>query len=223
MGTEGIWIPLLLSGLSAGASIYNTNKTASRQDAATAASIRNQSAKQREADARVNEEVQKLQGSTSADERAQRLDQYMTQLRRNRAGQASGLSPVVGSDTFKQDAAGALEGVQNQAGMTAGLMARMDAPAMQRQGEAFDYGHLGTDIGLLSREAKGQQFLDELRMRAVKRNPWLDAFSGLTGAAASGWGTGIIPENSNILDSVEKYTPMQYGGRAVYGVGGRVA
>ena len=39
-------------------------------------------------------------------------------------------------------------------------MARIEAPRLQRQGEAFDYGRLATDIDGLSREAAGQSFID---------------------------------------------------------------
>lgn len=207
----GTYLAMAAAAAAASANAYNTHQTAKRQDAAAADSIRNQSAKQRQADARVNEEVQSLQNSTPEDSRAKRLDQYMTQLRMNKAAQAGGLTPAIGSDAFKADSASALEGVQQDAANTAGLMARMDAPGMQRQTEAAGYGRMGTDIGLLSREAKGQQFLDDLRLKSIRRNEGLDFAAGLLNAYASGGFSGL-----GSAAGAGKYTPMEYGGKALY-------
>ena len=41
---------------------------------------------------------------------------------------------------------------------------------MQRQREATSAGKLGTDIGMIGRESKGQQFIDDLRLRAIRRS-----------------------------------------------------
>lgn len=196
MGAEVI-VPLILSGLSAGMSAYNTQKTAKREDQALAESIRNQASKQKEADARTLKEVSAMEGSTSRDEEAKRTDQYATQLRRNRANmQGVNLMPGVGGATFTADAAKAMQGVDQYAGQTAGLMAQADAPGMQRQDEAFGFGKLATDIGLLQRESRGQAYIDELRRRSIRRNPWLDMAAGLTGAAggamAGGGGVGSL-------------------------------
>lgn len=187
MGME-ILIPLIGTALSGGMTAYNTNKTAKKQDNALALQIRNQGRKQQEIDARVNSEVDKLKGSTSEDEIAKRLDQYGSQLRRNRAGLEGGLTPNIGSDEFRSDSANAAQAVQTGTGQVAGLMARMDAPGMQRQGENASFGHLATDTSLLAREAQGQDFIDRLRLAGIRRNPWIDMGAGLVGAAGSAFG-----------------------------------
>lgn len=189
MGAE-ILIPLALSAASAGMTAYNTNKTAKREDRALADSIRNQSMKQRQADARTAAELQKMQGSTSRDEEAQRMNQYSEQIRRNRAGLKGGLGTVGGKD-FAADAAAAGGLVESYAGETGNLMAQVDAPGMQRQNEAFGFGDLATDINLLQRESRGQAYIDELRRRTIKRNPWLDMAAGLTSAAAGSMAGGM--------------------------------
>lgn len=189
MGAEVI-IPLLLTAASAGTSYINTRNTAKAQDNQAATAIRNQSAKQRAADAKVNAEVSKLQGSSSADEKAKRMADYSAQLRRNKAVQSGGLAPAIGSQTFRDDAAAASDQVQSEGMATADLMARMDAPGMQRQGEAFGFGHLGTDIDMVRRESQGQSFIDDLRLRAIRRNPWLDLASGVMSGAAGAFGGG---------------------------------
>lgn len=194
-------IGLALAAAAAGGSYYNTQQTAKRQDQAAADSIRNQSLLQRKADTQVDSAVQKLQGSTSADANAQRLDDYMNVLRRNKATTDNGLAPTIGSQTFQTDAATRATGANDFAAKTAGLMARMDAPQMQRQQEGFDYGNLATNIGLVGRESQGQNFLDQLRLNAIRRNAKIDLASGLlmagaggvmngAGTAASGYGGG---------------------------------
>lgn len=207
MGAE-VLVPLLLTGLSAGASAYNTNKTAKREDRALADSIRNQSAKQKQADARTLQEVSTLENSSSRDEETKRMDQYATQLRRNRGNmQGATLNTGVGGDAFTADAAQAMSGVDGYAGETADLMARADAPGMQRQGEGFGFGKLATDIGLMQRESRGQAYIDELRRRSIRRNPWLDMGAGLLGSAAGSFGGGgelggIFPNSKPALSQV---------------------
>lgn len=183
---------LLATAAAAGAQAYNTNQTMRRQDRAAADSIRYQSRLQREADARVNQEVQSLEASTAEDERAQRLSQYMDTLRAGDANLTAGLTPGVGSEAFREDSAAAADAVRSGAGRTAGLMSRIDAAQMQRQGEGFGYGRLATDIGLIGRRSQGQAFMDDLRMRSIQRNPWIDAgaavLQGMAGGLAGGGG-----------------------------------
>lgn len=179
---------LLATAAAAGAQAYNTNQTARRQDSAAAGAIRSQSRLQREADARVNDEVQNLEGSTAEDERAQRLNEYMGALRAGDANLTAGLTPGVGSEAFREDSAAAADSVRGGAGRTAGLMSRIDAAGMQRQGEGFGYGRLATDIGLIGRRSQGQEFMDSLRMRSIQRNPWIDAGAQVLQGAAGGMG-----------------------------------
>ena len=108
----------------------------------------------------------------------------MQTLRTNKGQIEGGLTPNIGGDAFREDAASAAGRVQAGAADSAGLLSRIDAPGLQRQGEAFSYGRLGTDLGLINREAKGQAFMDDLRLKAIRRNPWLDAASSLMGGAA---------------------------------------
>lgn len=179
-------LPLLLAAGSAGLSYVNTRNTAKREDQALATQIRNQGDKQRKVDSRVNEEVTKLQGSTAEKSRKEGLDSYMQALLTNKAKTQNGLNPGFGSKAFQADAREAGADVNAYADETAGLMSRIDAPGQQRQDEAFGYGKLATDVGLLSREARGQNFLDELRVRNVRRNPGMDALSSFLGGAAGG-------------------------------------
>lgn len=186
------YVALALAAAAAGGQYYNATNTAKRQDNQAALGIQNQSRIQKQADAKVNDAVAKLADSNAADAKASRLDDYMNVLRRNRSTVEAGLTPNIGSDTFKTDAATAASDASSYADKTAGLMARMDAPGIQRQQEGFDYGNLATDIGLIGRESQGQSFLDQLKLGRIRRNAKIDLGSGLlmagAGAAASGAG-----------------------------------
>jgi len=179
-------IGLALAAAAAGGSYYNTQKTAQRQDNQAALGIQNQSRIQKQADTKVNDAVAKLAESNAASAKEGRLDDYLNVLRRNRSTTEAGLTPVIGSDTFKTDAATAANDANSYADKTAGLMARMDAPGIQRQQEGFDYGNLATDIGLIGRESQGQNFLDQLKLGRIRRNAKIDLASGLLSAAAGG-------------------------------------
>lgn len=215
MGTE-VLVGLAASAIAGGLQYENTRRTTNRQDAQAAQGIQRQGVKQRQADARVDSEVQKLAASTADDERRQRLGDYMQTIQRSKAGMTEGLAPPVGGDAFKADAAKAMDGIQSVMGDRAGLMARIDAPGMQRQGEAFGFGNLATDIQKISRESKGDDFINELRMRAIRRNPWLDIASSAVGAAGGAYAS----RAGTAAGAGASYAPVQYGGRAVYGNGG---
>lgn len=189
MGTEAAWIPAVMALIGTGVSVANTRSTERRQDAQAAQSVRNQAGKQKEADARVGEEVEKLKASTAEDERKQRMADYMQTIQRSKQPMTEGLTPQVGSDAFKADAADAAQGVQDYAANRAGLLSRIDGATLQRQNEGVGFGNLATDIGLIQRQSQGDAFLNELRMRAIRRNPWMDAAATTIGAAGSAYGS----------------------------------
>lgn len=179
-------VPYIVMATATAAQVANSERTARKQDQQVAAGIQRQGRLQRQADERVNQQISDLEGSSSQQARAERQAQYMDTLRRNQASLEGGLTPGVGSETFRDDSARAVEGVHDFAGQSAGLMARMDAPGMQRQDESFGYGRTATDLGMIGRESRGDAFLNELRLRAIRRNPWIDAASGVAMSAAGG-------------------------------------
>lgn len=206
-------VPLLMTAVSAGMSAYNTNKTAKRQDNQLAESIRGQSKLQKEQDARVNQEVTKLSGSTMDESRQKRMGDFMSQLGRNRQSITNGLTPNIGSDVFRGDSAVAAEGALGEANNVAGLLATMDAPGMQRQAEGKGFGQLATDTDLMKRRSQGQQFIDDIRMRGIRRSTGLDLGAGLIGAMGSAYaGAGA----GGGLAGKAGFTPVGQGGKAVY-------
>lgn len=206
------WIAPVIMLAAAAANQYNTNQVAKKQDSQAAIGIMEQGRRQKQADAKVNDEVQKLKTSDASDERATRLQDYMTTLARGKQSAQAGLTPDIGGAAFKADSAQAATAVQDKAASTAGLMARIDAPGMQRQGEGFDYGNLATDLDLIKRQAAGEDFLNQLRIRAIRRNPYID----LAAATASGYAGALAGGGGGSKQSAG-YVPVSQGGTAVYG------
>lgn len=177
---------LALAAAAAGAQQYNTNKTLSRQDASAAQGIRDQSRIQKEGDKKVQEQVDKIKGSRADDERATRMADYMKTLTAARKKTDTGLENSALGEAFNAAGAAAKGDLAAKGASTAGLLAGVDAAGMQRQGEAFDFGRLATDIGLIGRESQGQQFLTDLRTRSIRRNPWIDVAAATMQGAAGG-------------------------------------
>lgn len=190
----GQFIPIAIALAGTAAQQAETQRVERKQDEATAQGLLNQSRRQQDADRRVNDEIAQLETSTAADDRAQRLGQYMQQLQRGQRQALSGLNSPVGGATFQADAGAARTGADNAAATTAGLMSRIDAPQLQRQEEAFGYGRLATDLGMEARASRGQQFIDQLRLRQIRRRPEVGLLAGLAtsvGGAMAGGGGGL--------------------------------
>lgn len=183
-------IPIALAVAGTAMQQAENERVIRKQDEATAQGLLSQSKRQQETDRRVNDEVVKLETSTADDARSQRLGQYMDQLRRGRNQAVSGLESPLGGAAFQADASAARTGADAAAQTTAGLMSRIDAPQLQRQDEAFGYGRLATDIDMAARESRGQQFIDQMRLRAIRRRPEVDLLAGALTAAGGAMGGG---------------------------------
>lgn len=189
----GVAIPLALALGSAGVSAYNTRRTEKKKDRATAEKIRTQGRKQQEADARVNATLDKMAGSNPAGDRQAALSEYVAQVQANR-GTAGAIGAQGGrvSGAYADAAADAALGVNAATAEQAGLMATQDGATRMRQREGSEQAGLGTDIGMIRREADGLAYLDDMRINSIRRNPWLDAASAVLGGMSSaGVGAGI--------------------------------
>lgn len=221
----GQFIPIALAVAGTAMQQAETDRVARKQDQATAQSLLNQSRRQQEADTKVNDQIAKTETSNAADERTQALSQFTQQLQRSRKQAVAGLESPIGGQAFQADSGAARVGSDSAAARTADLMARIDAPRLQRQGEAFDYGRLATDIDGLSREAAGQNFIDQLRIRGIRRRPGMDILSGglmAGGAAMAGGGAAAAAAAPNAMASYGNNTDALYelpGARPRYGYG----
>lgn len=202
-------IALALAAAAAGTEYYNTENTAKKQDKQAAQSILDQTNIQKKANARTQQTIQQVQGSTSADARAQRLNDYMQTLNQAKARTTAGLTnPNIGGQAFQTDQAAAANQAENYGTQTAGLLSRIDAPIVQRQQEGFDYGQLATDLGQLQNQSAGTAFLDKLKQASIRRNAKLDLAAGLmsaAGGAAGGMGNAGTAATSDALSTSTPY------------------
>lgn len=215
MGAAAAYIPYIFAAVAAGASIYNTNRTAKKQDEALAEGIRRQSQTQRRADAKIAEELTSLEGSRSGDEAATTLQQYQQALQGSeqqaKAGQAlTGLSKEYDAAT---NVAGQERG--DYVGNIAGLLSRMDAATQQREGEGFRIGDLASNLRILGREAQGQDFISRMKAQGVRRNPWIDAAAAAMNAYAGGAGGGMTGAATNAGTTIYGSGPNLYSGARV--------
>lgn len=185
------WIGAVIALAAAAAEQYNSNEVAKKQDHIAADAIRAGAAKQRKADQKVNELVNKTEASKPSDAAANSLGQYQQAMLANMAGANAGLSQQGNTSAeYKQGGADASLGIANYGDKYAGLMSRMDAPAQQRQREMLDQGQYATQIGLIGRENAGDQYLTQLKLQGVKRDPWIDAAASAARAYAGAYGGG---------------------------------
>lgn len=216
MGVAAPFIPYAIAALSTAATIYNTNRTARKADEAAAAGIRSQAATQRKATSRVDEALAQIGKSSPDQAQASALQQYQQATRgteqQARAGQAiEGLSKAY--DAATQAGQGNVAG---KIGTIADLLSRIDAPALQRQQEAFVQGNLGSALDVLGKESQGQNFLTGLKVNAVRRSPYIDAFAAGLNAAAKNYaatsGGGRTTYGANTYS-----TPQTIGTGSIYG------
>lgn len=188
------WWAVGIAVVSTGLNMYNQNQVAERQDQNLAAQIQSQSRSQQTAEGKIREMLTGLQGSDSKDEEKQRMDQYLSTLQQG--AQANGINQGVGgfSDEYREDAAAAAQGLDAFGTQRAGLLARTDAPGLQRVNEGIIFDRTGNEIAGIGRNASQDAYLDNLALQAIKPNPWMTAASELgmayAGSAAGGGKSG---------------------------------
>jgi hypothetical protein len=205
------WVATAVVLIGAAVTTYNTIETQKRQDDQAVAGIQQQTRRQREADARVDQSVKELEQSSAQDARRQALQSYDAALNANKRSSVVGLPEGVGSDAFKQDSAAANESVKQYGKTNAGLMATMEGAGTQRMREGFGYGRLGTDLNLIGRQAAGDDFINSLKLKGIQRNPWLDFAGGVMtvagGSFAGGGGVNSDPNAFNGPNAKANPTP----------------
>lgn len=184
------WVAVGAAAAAALLGAYNTDRVAKKRDRRAAAGIRAQSEIQREQNAKVMETLAKVQESSPTQARASAADEYLKQVQNAQALARAGLQETGYSDAYDESASKAGDKAQQYANTFGQLLARVDAPVMQRTREGFSFGDLATDIGLTKAKSAGQQWIDALKMKTIQRNPWIDAASAAASAYAGSGGGG---------------------------------
>lgn len=185
------WVATAIAIIGAGVNYHNTEQTKKRQDNELGRQIQQRSERQQEADKEVMDTIADRAAANGDTARSSMLDQYLSQVRGAQGAATTGLRQVGGvSDAYRQSANDAALGISNYAGDTASLMSRIDAPARQRQEESQQNAQLSTALGLIGNRSAGQDFLSNLRLQGIRRNPGLDAFVQAANAYANSAGGG---------------------------------
>ena len=189
-GAEAFIIPALISAAGAGVNYYNSQNTAKQQDQALANQIRMQSQIQQKANARTSQLVQNQAQQTDVPQKQASQQLFAQQLAAN---QPQALNPLksVGdvSQAYQQAGADAQQGITNYGQQQGNLMGSIIAPTQQRRDNQTNLDNYGVDIGNLKTQLQGQDFLSQLKLNAIRPNPWLSALGGLAtgvGGAMSG-------------------------------------
>lgn len=180
-------IGAIISLVSLAAGAYNQHQMAVKQDKAAAQGIQQQSRLRQEANAALSDRLLKLQQSKPDDAINQKRSGYLDQLSRARLVANQGLQQNSGySDAFNAYADKTANRENATSTDLADLMARIDGPTAQRQGEGFDTADLGTSFADVARRSQGADFLTKLKVNSTTANPWIDLLS----QAGSAYGQG---------------------------------
>lgn len=170
---------------SAGTQAYSTHRSNKERDAISADNIRKQMAHQRRIDDRVKQNLNQLETSSPEAERAQSLNNYLSQLRAARAA-ASGTPGAPGSSSrYQRDTETSDASIQNYGRRVADSLSRINSAGLQRQNERIGTGRMAADVGGISRQASGDDAIARMRIAAVQDNPWLTGLSLALRAAAA--------------------------------------
>jgi len=187
-------IPYVLAAASAGVQYQTQRSAAKKQDATLAQQIHQNAGRQKAASTAIDAAMQKRATQDAGETRKASADQYLQQVRAAQGHATSGLNQGGNvSDAYRQSAQDAALGIGDYGERTAELMARIDAPALQRQREGQQTGQLGIDLNDLAQQGRGQDFLHQLRLARIQPNPWGQLASAGLGIAAgygqqAGWG-----------------------------------
>ncbi len=192
MGAFAAAVPYILTAVSTAATVYNSRETARKQDNALAAQINASSKKNKEADDRTRQLIDKTAASSPDAEKSKALGQYVAALNAGGSNATAGLTAQKGavSDRYAQDARDASLGVSQYGADKANIFSTIDAAKRQRDDEGFDRGRAANDLLDIERRAKAQDFLLGLKTQGIRRNPWIDAGAGLLKGYAGSMGGG---------------------------------
>lgn len=187
MGLEAGTVALLgtlASATASGVNMYNQRRALKEQEDQALQGMAGQRAKQREIDARLNQEIDSLEQSTPEDEQNASMQAFLNQLRMNRAGAEGEETP--GVSRYGQDTANAQASIDNYGKKVASIMSRIGAAREQRRNEGFSVGRAASDVANTARNASGDDFINRLRMSQIRPNEWATAGGDFLKGAGAG-------------------------------------
>lgn len=166
--------------------LNSSRQVARRQDSQLAQQIRTQAAHQQDADKAVSDLINKTAQSNDTGAQNQLQSNFIRAAQAAQGNATGGLNQVGNvSSAYQNSGADAALGISDYGKKVADLTSRIDAPGLQRQQEQTDRLRFGSQLGGISRDAEGDDFLAKLRLQQIRANPWGNAAANALGAYGS--------------------------------------
>lgn len=199
------WVSAAVAIVAATASYENNRQVAHRQDSELARQLRQQYGLQQQENQQTQQLIQKTAQSSPDKARGLLLDQFMEKLRAENGNAVRPLAQVGNvSGAYTKAANDAALGVSDYGRTNAGLLSAIDAPSLQRQGEAANLSRFGSALNEVKRQSAADQFLSQMRLQGIRPNPWLTAVAdgarAYSMARAGGGGGATTGGSGNVAD-----------------------
>lgn len=193
MCTGAELIPLITAAAGTAVS-YGAQDSARRaQDREAAAGIMRQAEFSRQANQKVQKNIQAVEQSDPQEDITKRQAVYMDALRRAQPTTDKALPEVAGgSHRYAEDVGAARDTAATEAGTSANLMARIDAPTIQATREGQMRNDTLSQLSMLGDQSAHQDYLTRLRASMKRPNPWAVG----AGQALNGYGNGAAVNNA---------------------------
>ena len=207
MAYVNLWIALGTAVAASAVSYENTQQTQHKQDNQLATSLRQQGQLQQSENAKANQLIQKSAVSNPDQIKKSLLGQFAAQIANNGDNSTTNLHQAGKvSSSYAKAASDAQAGISKYGADQSGLQADMQAPALQRQNEAANLSQFSSDLTGTRMQSAGEEYINNLRLKAIQPNPWMSGLSQGLGAfsqayaakGASGAGGGGTALNTKV-------------------------
>lgn len=186
-GTESLYIGAALAAASAATSAVANNQANKKQDQIAAEGIVKQGQLNKQAVANVDQTTKSVSQS-NADAQAKQastLQNFRQSLQQSNNISGSAEPGVPGaSKAYKAAQTQATGSANAYVGNIAQSAATTEGTQLERVDEGNKLADTAGKLGLISGQSNEQNYLTQLKERAVQPNPWLQSLSGLLGAAS---------------------------------------
>lgn len=147
----------------------NRKHAANKRDEEAAAAIMRQQRIGEEANQEVSSRLNDLSQRSTADEQAAAKSDYTQAVKNTLAKKQRGFS-----DAYDQRASRASQEVNQRIGKLSSLMSRVDAVQDESRQEGYQTADSFSKVRRVAKAARGQQFVDKLKVQSIQPNPWID-------------------------------------------------
>lgn len=215
------WVATAIAVIGAATQQYTQHQANKKADKQAANRIYQQAENQDRADYAVNQLLTKRATDDGSAERTAVSRSLMDQSQAAQMAASRGLNQGGAvSDAYRASANDAALGISDYGQRAAGLMARIDAPQQQRRREALQSGNLASQLGLIGREAASDDFLAQLRLQAIRPDPWLTAAGQIAQGVGSGMaarGGGAASKNAGSVNNFGNQASTWYQNPQLWG------